>query len=181
MVINPRVQDKKAPPNTSSPVPPLHIAMASPEVAPIAKTGGLGDALGALPRALECLGLRLSLIMPAYRSVLQGGYALTNTKIRFSVPISHRREEGSLLQTKMGDAITVYLIRADKYFDRDYLYGTSDGDYPDNAERFVFFARATLEALKLNPPHVLHAHDWQSALAIVFLKAQPQLYRSLPG
>ena len=99
--------------------------------------------------------------------------------MRFTVPISNRREEGLLLKTKMGNAISVYLIRADKYFDRDYLYGTPDGDYPDNAERFTFFARAALEVLKHNPPSVLHAHDWQSALAITFLKAQPHLYPEL--
>ena len=158
---------------------PLHIAMASPEIAPFAKTGGLGDVLGFLPKALKQLGLRVSLIMPAYRSVLQGSFPLEDTGVRFSVPISDRREEGILLKTKAERDTTVYLIRADRYFDRDYLYGTPEGDYPDNAERFVFFARAVLEVLKLDPPAILHAHDWQSALAIAFLKAQPHLYPEL--
>ena len=79
----------------------------------------------------------------------------------------------------MGSAIPVYLIRADRYFNRDHLYGTPDADYLDNAERFTFFTRAVLEVLRLSPPHLLHAHDWQSALAIVFLKAQAQLYPEL--
>ena len=153
--------------------------MASPEIAPFARTGGLGDVLGSLPHALERLGLKISLIMPAYRSVLRGGFRLEDTGVHFTVPVSHRWEEGSLLKTKTGNNITVYFIRADRYFDRDYLYGTPEGDYPDNAERFTFFARAILEVLKLDPPQILHAHDWQSALAIAFLRAQPHLYPEL--
>jgi starch synthase len=159
--------------------PALHIAMVSPEITPFAKTGGLSDSVGSLARALEQLGLRVSLLMPAYRSVLQSGFPVEDTGVRFTVPVSNRREEGLILKTKMGSAISVYLIRADKYFDRDYLYGTPDGDYPDNAERFTFFTRATLEVLKHDPPSILHAHDWQSALAITFLKAQPYLYPEL--
>jgi len=160
-------------------VPSLHVAMASPEIAPFAKTGGLSDVLDSLPKALERLGLRVSLIMPAYRSVLQSGFPLEDTGVRFTVPISHRQEEGILLKTRTGSTITTYFIRADRYFDRDYLYSTPEGDYPDNAERFTFFARAILEVLKLDPPAILHAHDWQSALAITFLKAQPHLYPEL--
>ena len=157
----------------------LHVAMASPEIAPFAKTGGLGDMLGSLSKALERLGLRVSLIMPAHRSVLQSSFPLEDTGIRFTVPVSQRREGGSILKTKTGSAITVYLILADRYFDREYLYGTPEGDYPDNAERFTFFARAILEVLRLDPPAILHAHEWQSALAIAFLKAQPNLYPEL--
>lgn len=155
------------------------VAIISPEIVPFAKTGGLGDVLGALPIALERLGVRSCLFMPAYHSVLKGGFPLEDTGVRFSVPISSRREEGSLFKTVMGKSIPVYLIRADHYFDRDYLYGTPDADYPDNAERFTFFARAVLEVLKLSPPRLLHAHDWQSALAVVFLKAEAQLYPEL--
>ena len=162
-----------------SQTPQLHIVMASPEIAPLAKTGGLGDVLGSLPRALERLGLRVSLIMPAHRSVIRSGFPLEDTGISFTVPVSHRREEGRLLRTKTRNAISIYLIRADRYFDRDGLYGTPEGDYKDNAERFVFFSRAILEVLKLEPPAILHAHDWQSALAVVFLKAQPHLYPEL--
>ncbi len=162
-----------------SQAPPLHIVMASPEIAPLAKTGGLGDVLGSLPRALERLGLRVSLIMPAHRSVISSGFPLEDTGISFTVPVSRRREEGRLLRTKTGSAISIYLILADQYFDREGLYGTSEGDYPDNAERFIFFSRAILEVLKLETPAILHAHDWQSALAIVFLKAQPHLYPEL--
>jgi len=104
---------------------------------------------------------------------------LEDTGIRFTVPVADRREEGALFKTRTGAAIPVYFIRADRYFDREYPYGTREGDYPDNAERFVFFSRAVLEVLKLHPPQVLHSHDWQAALATAFLKAQPHAYPEL--
>jgi starch synthase len=157
----------------------LKVTMASSEIAPFARTGGLGDVLSSLPAALERLGLSVSLIMPAYHSVLHKGFPLEDTGIRLTVPISGRWEEGILLKTRAANKIAVYFIRADRYFDRDYLYGTPEGDYPDNAERFVFFSRAIIEVLKLDPPQILHAHDWQSALAITFIKAQHHIYPEL--
>lgn len=162
-----------------APRPALHVAMASPEIAPFAKTGGLGDVLGSLPRALERLGVRVTLIMPAYRSVLEGGFSLEDTGAEFTVPVSGSREAGTLLKTTIGRNITVYFVRADQYFAREHFYGMPGEDYIDNAERFTFFARSVLGVLKYDPPTILHAHDWQSALAIAFLKAQTDLYPEL--
>src|SRR5207244_4881480 len=102
------------------------------------------------------------------------------TGVGVRVPMAGRSEEGELLVATMEEDIPVYFIRADRYFDRAFLYGSPEGDYPDNAERFVFFSRGVLEVLRqLGPTHVLHAHDWQAAMAIAFLKAQPELYPGL--
>ncbi len=153
--------------------------MITSEAAPFTKTGGLGDVLGALPSALANLGLHVSVIMPAYRSIVQDITAYEDTGLRFAVPVSSRREEGTVLKTRVGRNIDIYFIRADKYFNRDYPYTTPHGDYPDNAERFVFFCRSALEVLRKYPHDIIHAHDWQSVLAIAFLKAQPVLYPEL--
>lgn len=162
-----------------SPGAPLQIVMVCPELVPFAKTGGLADMVSSLAIALRSSGHQVRAIMPAYREVLAKGIA-RDTGIRFSVPIAGRFETGSLLTATLGKDIAVYFIRSDRYFDRPFLYGTAEGDYPDNAERFVFFARGVLEVLRrLGPPHVLHAHDWQAALTIAFLKAQPELYPGL--
>jgi len=157
----------------------MRIAMISPEVAPFAKTGGLADVVGTLSAALEKNGHELRIVMPAYRCVLQGNFALEETPMRFSVPLADRHEEGAVLKARLGKNISVSLVRADRYFDRESLYGTSAGDYPDNAERFVFFGRAALEILRQHPVDIAHCHDWQSALAIVFLKTQPNRYPEL--
>jgi starch synthase len=157
----------------------MKIGMISPEIVPFAKTGGLADVVGTLATALERQGHDLCLVMPAYRSVLQGDFSLQETAIRFSVPISDGREEALVLQARIGNNVVVYLVRNDRYFDRESLYGTSQGDYSDNAERYAFFSRAALEILGQNPVDVIHCHDWQSALAIIFLKTQPDQYAEL--
>ena len=84
-----------------------------------------------------------------------------------------------MLEGSIGNRATVYLIRADAYFDREFLYGPPSGDYPDNSERFSFFSRAALELLRRERVDIVHGHDWQTALAIVFLKAQPARYPEL--
>ncbi len=169
----------QSPLRKSGRIVPFHVAMVSPEIGPFAKTGGLADMVGSLSTALERLGLKLSVIMPAYRSVLRGGYSLSDTGMRINVPVSGRQQEGIVLKTNAGENIPVYFIRSDSYFDRDHLYGDRDGDYPDNSERFVFFSRAALEVLRRDPPEILHCHDWQSALAIPFFKAQAESYPEL--
>jgi starch synthase len=157
----------------------MRIAMLSSEIAPFAKTGGLADVIGTLAPALERAGHELSLIMPAHRSVLRGYFALDLSEPALSIDLGGEQIEATVLRSRLGSHISVYLVRADTYFDRDYLYGTPQADYPDNAERFIFFSRACLEVLRRHPVDIVHAHDWQTALAIVFLKAQPQDYSEL--
>jgi starch synthase len=159
----------------------MKIAMIASEASPFAKTGGLADVLGTLCPALERLGHQVTLIIPAYRSLLGRELALQETGMALSVPVSDREEQGSVLQTALGKSVAVYLVRADKYFDREFLYGTPTEDYADNAERFVFFCRAALEILRAQPVDIIHAHDWQAALTIVFLKTQASRYRATAG
>jgi starch synthase len=157
----------------------MKIAMISPEIAPFAKTGGLADVVETLSLALARRGHELSLIMPAYRSVLEGEFALTESPLKLSAPVSNREVGFSLLETSLGENTSVYFVRADQYYDREFLYGTAAGDYPDNAERYVFFSRAAMEVLRHRPVDIVHGHDWQGALSIVGLKAQRERYRDL--
>ena len=157
----------------------MKIAMLSPEIAPFAKTGGLADVAGTLSLALERRGHELCLIMPAYRSVFQEKCKLEATPIKLAVAVADRQVEGLVLRTTIGRNISVYFIHQQGYFDREALYGTSQGDYPDNAERYVFFSRAALEVLRRYPVDIVHCHDWQSSLVTVFLKTQPERYREL--
>jgi len=159
----------------------MKIGMISPEIVPFAKTGGLADVVGTLAAALERKGHELCLIMPAYRSALQGNFSLQQTGTKFFVPMADKQEEAELLQARLGNNIAVYLVRNDRYFDRESLYGTAQGDYPDNAERYAFFSRTALEVLRQNSVAVIHCHDWQSALVIIFLKTQPDRYPELAG
>ena len=74
----------------------------------------------------------------------------------------------------------VYLVEQDQYFDRAELYRDDGKDYSDNCERFVFFSRAVLEAIRLLDLEVdvIHANDWQTGLVPAYLKIE---YRGVPG
>jgi len=155
------------------------VLIASSEIAPYAKTGGLGDVMASLPAALAKLGMNVSLVMPAYSSVLSGGYRFESSDIHVHVRVADRVESADVIKSRTKDGLPIYFVRADRYFDRDFLYGTPDGDYRDNAERFVFFSRATLELARQLRPSVLHVNDWQTSLAIAFLRSQPDRYPEL--
>ena len=157
----------------------MKIAMISPEIAPFAKTGGLADVVEGLSLALAQLGHEIALILPAYRSVLQGEFTLRDSPLKLSAPVSSRQVEFSLRETSLGKNTSVYFVRADPYYDREFLYGAAAEDYADNAERYAFFSRAALEVLRHRPVDIVHAHDWQAALSIVALKAQRERYREL--
>ena len=149
------------------------ILMAVSEMAPYAQTGGLGDVLGVLPAAVERLGAEVHVVLPGYRTTdwdAAGAVPSGTVEVRAG---GARREVR--LRTARAGAVTVSFVEADDYFGRDHLYGGPYGDYPDNAERFAFFARAVLAlAAHLEPaPDVLHCHDWQTALVPVFARAFP--------
>ena len=157
----------------------LRILFVSSEVEPFAKTGGLADVSGALPKALVGLGHDVRLLMPKYRGVERHAGSLTTAIPQLRVPIADRRSEGALLEGRMGSHVPVYFLANDHYYDRDSLYTTPDGDYWDNCERFIFFCRATVEAVRgLGwQPHVIHVNDWQTGLIPVYLET---LYRDDP-
>ncbi len=147
----------------------MHIGFVASECVPFSKTGGLADVVGALPRAVAGLGHQVSLYLPRYR---QTKLTDPQTVVRsITVPFDDRYRFCSVVNAGNHSGIRFYFIDYPPFFDRDALYGTPSGDYPDNAERFALFSRAVLEASKvLGVPHVFHCHDWQSALVPVMLR-----------
>ncbi len=158
-------------------VPSLKILFVSSEAVPFAKTGGLADVVGALPREVARLRHEVRLVLPRYGTIESASYGLKEWG-RLAVPassgiVSAVVEEGRL----PGSDVQVFTIGHDPFFARQGLYGEAGADYPDNLERFAFFCRAALELLlaftKVTrwTPDVLHAHDWQAALSVVYLKS----------
>ncbi|MBI4431055.1 MAG: glycogen synthase GlgA [Candidatus Omnitrophica bacterium] len=140
---------------------------------PYVKTGGLADVAGALPRALSMLGCECHSFLPAYRAVRNNGFGLARKLGEVFVPIRGNREKGVIWSLNDRRNHTIYFIEHDGYFNREGLYGTADGDYADNAERFAFFSRAVIEALRtfpIAPVDIIHLHDWQTALIPIYLK-----------
>jgi starch synthase len=158
----------------------MKILLASSEAVPFAKTGELADVTGALPRALAQMGHEVYLLLPKYRQVDEKRFRLTKTGTELQIPISHRTEKGDLYVWEAAPNFQVIFIRKDAYYDREYLYGPPNGDFEDNAERFIFFSRAVLEAAQALDlqPDVIHCHDWQTGLIPVYLKTA---YRSSPS
>jgi starch synthase len=149
----------------------MKIVFLASEVIPYAKTGGLADVAGALPKFLSRLGPEVRVFMPFYREVRAKNLPLLAVIDHAVLDMSGEREDYSVLEHK-AEGFSVNFIVRDEYYDRECLYGTPAGDYPDNGERFAFFARASLEAMKAMgfSPDVVHGHDWQSACAFAFLK-----------
>ena len=147
----------------------MHIAFAASECVPFSKTGGLADVVGALPRALAALGHQVSVYVPRYR---QSKLPDPQTVVRsITIPFDDKYRFCSVVTAGTTAGVRLYFVDYPPYFDRDALYGSPAGDYPDNAERFALFSRAVLEASKiLGVPHVFHCHDWQSALIPVMLR-----------
>jgi len=149
----------------------LRVVIVASEVVPFAKTGGLADVTGSLPVALARLGHQVSVIMPRYPTIERAVRSLEKVSDNLTVPMGSSTEAGVVWSARLAPRIPVYFIEHHAYFDRDALYTSVDGDYPDNAQRFAFFAKAALEtcrALKLQPD-IIHCHDWQTALIPAYL------------
>ena len=118
----------------------MKILLASSEVVPFAKTGGLADVAGALPRELEKLGHEVVVFMPAYQVTRKSNQEITSTTINLEIPIGKELVTGRLLKSSLPQSnVVVYLVDHDEYFGRDALYGENGSDYADNCERFTFF------------------------------------------
>jgi starch synthase len=152
---------------------PLRVLFATPEAVPFAKTGGLADVAGALPKFLQSLGCELNLVMPYYRTVKKSGIAVRPLGEVIEVPIGDEILGADVYQGQLTEKVPIYFIGREEFFDREYLYGTSKGDYFDNAERFIFFSRAALalcQYLEFSPD-VVHHHEWQTGLIPAYLKS----------
>lgn len=145
----------------------LNILIAASEVVPFAKTGGLADVAGALPKALRVLGHDVRIVMPRYYIVDREKYGLRLMDGELGVPMGVMGEmwagvyEGRLPSTD----IPIYFIDHEGYFGRSGLYDDNGEGFRDNDNRFIFFSRSVMQlAKKLHfHPDVIHANDWHTA------------------
>lgn len=152
----------------------MKILIASSEVVPFIKTGGLGDVAGTLVNEYKKINIDAATILPLYRKIKKTAkdWEITPLKEEITVPLDNSIEKGRLWKGKTYEGANAYFIENDKFYDRDELYGTSEGDYPDNASRFIFYSRGVLEALKTLrlKVDIIHCNDWQTGLIPVYLK-----------
>ncbi len=152
---------------------PLRILFVTPEAVPYAKTGGLADVAGALPKSLQALGAEINLVMPYYRMVKGSGLPHQYLGGEIEVPMGDEKLKADLYLGHLNPHVPIYFIGREEFFDREYLYSTPRGDYFDNAERFIFFSKAALllcQHLGFSPD-ILHHHEWQTGLIPAYLKS----------
>ena len=153
----------------------MNVVFASSEVVPFAKTGGLADVAGALPKELAALGHQIAVFMPAYSCVFQAGQQIEPMELQFTIPIGTQPVTARLFRSKLpGSDVPIYFIHNSDYFDREQLYVNDGEDYTDNCARFVFFSRGVLEAIRLLnlEPDLIHVNDWQTGIIPALLKTE---------
>ncbi len=155
----------------------MRILMAASEANPFAKTGGLADVASGLSKALAGLGHEVTLALPFYRQIIKPHLA-GELVGKLTIPVGQKRLEAEIRSTTLpGSHVRVLLIDQPEYFDRAGLYGDKGHDYTDNAERFIFFSRAVLEAARLLDlqPDIVHANDWQTGMIPAMLASEYRL------
>ncbi len=142
------------------------ILMCSSEVAPFAKTGGLGDVVGALPQALVKLGHDVRVVMPKYGCIPKEYRDSMEFKFFIYVPLGWRRKYCGVFELKK-DGVIYYFVDNEYYFGDPYIYKWND------LERFAFYDKAALEILRHldYKPDIIHCNDWQTGMIPVLLNA----------
>jgi len=156
----------------------LKIVHLASEAVPVAKTGGLADVVGSLPAAQAAAGHQVAIVMPCHRSSSDdpSGFQRVGQTIKVG------EFEFSILRRTIS-GVQYILLDAPRLFDRPGLYGTPDGDFPDNPIRFAAFSRSAVRAAvaELDRVDLFHCHDWQAALVPQLLGRDPLLHSEGAG
>lgn len=144
----------------------MKILLASSEVYPFSKTGGLADMVGALGKALERAGHLVRIVTPLYRGIREKFPRIKREDWQFHLPLGGRRVQAELFSLEVEKGLTVYFINQPDFYFRAGLYMENDTGYADNAERFIFFSKCVAHLARYLPwrPDVVHVNDWQTGL-----------------
>jgi starch synthase len=145
----------------------VRILFVASEGLPFSKTGGLADVVEALPKALVAQGHDVAVVLPRYRGSKNDAAVLPSV----TVPMGAALRFPSIGGGEKVHGVQYFFVEDAEYFDREGIYGTSAGDFPDNAERYAELCRAAIEVAKhVWPADVIHCHDWQTGLLPVLLR-----------
>lgn len=154
----------------------MKILLASSEIHPFSKTGGLADMAAALGKTLARAGHEVRMVKPLYRDAREKFPQLRQVDWQFNLPIGSRREQGGLWALELEKNLTVLFVDHPGFFDRAGIYQENNVSYPDNADRFIFFSKCTAHLARYLPwrPDLVHVHDWQVALVPALILHQKQ-------
>lgn len=150
----------------------MRILQLASEAVPFAKTGGLADVVGALTAHLAAAGHEVDLVLPYYRVIARTAQVDEHRPaLRYAPSQLGTVEEGRLVSGPSLEGARTWFVDLPELYDREGLYGVDAADHPDNLLRFAAFVRAAVLAVdELGlAPDIVHCHDWQTALAPVWL------------
>ena len=144
----------------------MKILFASSEVDPYSKSGGLADMAGALAKFLGRLGHQVGVVTPLYRGIRARFPSVEAMDWNLDLPMGGERVQAKVCARQLAGGQTIYFIDYPPFYDRAELYSERGTDYPDNAERFIFFSKCVVNLARYLPwqPELLHVHDWQAGL-----------------
>lgn len=150
----------------------MHVLLATSELNPYSKTGGLADMVSALSAAVARGGIRVSVVTPLYRGVAGAHPGIEPTSWRLAIPMGGSLMEGRFHRRDLAPNLTLWFVEQPGFYDRAGLYAEANRDHADNAARFLFLSRAALVLARHlpDPPRVLHCHDWQTGLIPLLLR-----------
>jgi len=150
----------------------MKILLASSEVYPFSKTGGLADMVGALGRALTAAGHEACIVTPLYRGIREKFTQIFREDWSFNLPMGDKWVQAGLCSAEMENGLKVYFVDMPEFYDRAGIYHEKNVSYPDNDQRFIFFSKCVVHLAQYLPwrPDLVHVHDWQVGLVPAMLQ-----------
>ncbi len=148
----------------------MKVLFVSAECVPFAKTGGLADVVGSLPKYLHARGVDVRVVLPLYAGMPWNDFEILDGALH--VPTWYGPAQCRVRVSHLPKStVPIYFLEYNRYFDRPHLYGPPDEGYSDNLERFMFLSRGSLELCKALGfiPDIIHTHDWHTSLVPVYL------------
>ena len=152
----------------------MNILLASSEVYPYSKTGGLADMVAALGKYLGESGAQVGLVTPLYRGVLERFESIEQLDLTLEVDLGSHVETATICRLEAAEGFTIYFVDHVHFYQRSGIYGENSQDYSDNAQRFLFLSRITLQLMEHLDwaPQLIHVHDWPVAMLPALLRQQ---------
>lgn len=152
----------------------MRLLLASSEVHPYSKSGGLADMVAALAKSLGRAGHQVGLVTPLYRGIRAKFPGLTRLDYFLEVPLGSAQVRADVWTMSPSNGLTIYFIDRPEFFDRPGLYNENNRDYPDNSARFLFFSKCVVHLARYLTwkPEMVHVHDWQAGVVPLLMLHQ---------